>query len=364
MQGVVLAAGTGTRIMPLTETIPKALLPIANRPILEYVLDSLERAGLKEIVVVTGHLGRKLEEFLKVSLDHGDADVRPVNAIDYGRGPIFSLLAAENHVTDDFVLAPVDLILAPRILARLLSSRVEEDTAYIAVRDRDQGMGGTPVTYYQPPADDLGSVVAFGPSGARRDSMMKGKVAVGTSVGVTVCPRKIFDYAHAAARNGSTRVVDALNLFFSENGKGRCVKIGDEDYCFDVDTVEMALSANRYILQNSLIGDKPRGKLFPDQLALWSSDESPDSSHSIARIIGPSIIGRSCEIGVGSSLGPFVSVQDDCVIGTNVTCTNSIITGGSRINAGSTIRDAITIDHEIISTGSHRGTNPHRDGKN
>jgi glucose-1-phosphate thymidylyltransferase len=69
VKAIVLAAGLGRRLQPLTLTRPKPLLSVAGRPILAHVLDALARAGVRDIVVVVGHLGEQIAAYL---------DARPV----------------------------------------------------------------------------------------------------------------------------------------------------------------------------------------------------------------------------------------------------------------------------------------------
>ena len=63
MKTIILAAGKSPRLLPLTEHIPQALLKVGQRTILEIQIENLKQAGLKDIVVVTGYLSEKLEEF-------------------------------------------------------------------------------------------------------------------------------------------------------------------------------------------------------------------------------------------------------------------------------------------------------------
>lgn len=63
-QAFILAAGYGTRLRPLTELIPKPLLPLANRPLLELHLESLARLGMKRVGINVHHLAGRMEEFL------------------------------------------------------------------------------------------------------------------------------------------------------------------------------------------------------------------------------------------------------------------------------------------------------------
>jgi len=63
MQAVILAAGEGTRMRPLTYTRPKVMLPIANKPILEHLISELSKAGVKDIVLVVGYKEEKIREY-------------------------------------------------------------------------------------------------------------------------------------------------------------------------------------------------------------------------------------------------------------------------------------------------------------
>ncbi|MHB8066716.1 MAG: sugar phosphate nucleotidyltransferase [Desulfobaccales bacterium] len=64
MKAAVLAAGLGTRLRPLTEMVPKVLLPILNRPLLGVVLEQVEAAGFLQVAVNTHHLGEQVQQFL------------------------------------------------------------------------------------------------------------------------------------------------------------------------------------------------------------------------------------------------------------------------------------------------------------
>ena len=64
MKAVILAAGVGSRLRPQTDELPKSLLKIAGKEILSYQIDSLLEAGIKDLVVVVGHHGKKIKAFL------------------------------------------------------------------------------------------------------------------------------------------------------------------------------------------------------------------------------------------------------------------------------------------------------------
>ncbi len=101
MQGVVLAAGEGTRLRPLTEDKPKGLVEVAGRPLLTHCFDRLVDLDVEEIVVVIGYRGDQI-------VDHYGDSYRGVPVV-YARqesreGLAHALLAAEPHVDGEFVL--------------------------------------------------------------------------------------------------------------------------------------------------------------------------------------------------------------------------------------------------------------------
>jgi len=71
MKGVILAAGKGTRLYPVTHHIPKPLLPLANRPTIYYAFDRLKEMGVTEICVVVGEMERQMRDFLGDGSDQG-----------------------------------------------------------------------------------------------------------------------------------------------------------------------------------------------------------------------------------------------------------------------------------------------------
>lgn len=64
-QAVILAGGQGTRLRPLTLTTPKPLIKIHGKPFLEYIIENLKDNGIKEVIILTGYLGNKIENYFK-----------------------------------------------------------------------------------------------------------------------------------------------------------------------------------------------------------------------------------------------------------------------------------------------------------
>jgi mannose-1-phosphate guanylyltransferase len=62
-QAVIFCGGLGSRLRPLTETIPKPMVPIMDKPFLEYLLVQLEEQGINRFVLLTGYLGKMIQEY-------------------------------------------------------------------------------------------------------------------------------------------------------------------------------------------------------------------------------------------------------------------------------------------------------------
>lgn len=65
VQGVIMAGGFGTRLRPLTENIPKPMLPVGDRPLLQYTIEQLRKAGIKNINITTHYMPEKIEEYFE-----------------------------------------------------------------------------------------------------------------------------------------------------------------------------------------------------------------------------------------------------------------------------------------------------------
>lgn len=70
-KAVLLAGGLGTRLRPLTDNVPKCLVPIAGRPLLDYWFDALDKAGIRDVLVNTHHLRSQVTEFIQLKNKQG-----------------------------------------------------------------------------------------------------------------------------------------------------------------------------------------------------------------------------------------------------------------------------------------------------
>ncbi len=121
MKAIILAAGTGTRLLPLTEKIPKCLIEIYDKTILEKIIDSCLHVGINDFTVVTGHGKKFVTERLSRSLYRNASYniVENTNYKDTNTG--VSLSIALKNIDDTVVIVNGDLIFDEKILNLLIN---------------------------------------------------------------------------------------------------------------------------------------------------------------------------------------------------------------------------------------------------
>ena len=113
MRAIVLAAGQGIRLLPLTADRPKCMVPLAGRPLLHHLLDSLRAAGIEDIVVVAGYRAERLDApGCRIVLNPAYADTNMVG----------TLFAASECMDDgaDLLVSYADTVFEPRVIRAVL----------------------------------------------------------------------------------------------------------------------------------------------------------------------------------------------------------------------------------------------------
>ncbi len=122
MKAIILAAGVGRRLSPVTDGLPKSLLPVGGRSLLERMLDAVEAVGLKEAVVVVGHCHEQIRS--RIGRQFGTLPIRYVENPDYTKGSLLSLWCVREALQDDALIMDADVLFARELLSRLVDSPV------------------------------------------------------------------------------------------------------------------------------------------------------------------------------------------------------------------------------------------------
>lgn len=127
MKGVILAAGVGTRLAPLTLTYPKPLLAVTGRLLLDYTIEAFVQADLRDLVLVIGYKGEMIRKYVEDGSRYG-AKVKYALNPDYRLGNASSVYAAKEVIEEEpFILAMADHMISPQILNMLLATQFEHN---------------------------------------------------------------------------------------------------------------------------------------------------------------------------------------------------------------------------------------------
>ncbi len=116
MKAVMLAAGSGTRLLPHTQDRPKCLVKLFGKPLLEHQLEALGNAGVEDFVIVTGYRSEQLQSY--PGRKYYNADFLTTNMV-------HSLFCAESEFDDDLLLAYTDIVYHPSLIQTLIRSTEE-----------------------------------------------------------------------------------------------------------------------------------------------------------------------------------------------------------------------------------------------
>lgn len=313
---VVLAAGEGTRLRPLTRNRPKPMLPAANRPVLEHVLDALVDAGLDRIVLVVGYRRERVQEYFGAT--YRDIPIEYVKQ-DKQLGSGHALLQAHSAVKNACIVVNGDHIVAETAVEQVVETFQSDDaSAAMAVIERADASKYGAVTL----ADrDVAEIIEKPETDDYRL----------INAGIYAFENSIFDAIQETSRDsGELRLTDTLTEII-ESDRVRGVPIEgiwvDATYPWDILDVAGA------VLERGIIPEPER------ESGTWLADSA--HVHETATLRAPVVVGEDCEVGPNAVVGPNVALGRNCTIGSNATVERTVADADSRIGHGSTIIDAV-----------------------
>ena len=222
MKCLILAAGYGSRLRELGDSKP--LVPVGGLPLIEHVLCGAAEAGIRDFVVVTGHLSDRLEPFLAAAASRLGLSIEAVRLTDWDRPNGFSVIAGAERAGDDYLLLMSDHLFDPAILRRLVAAPRPEGVRLVVDRNT-----GSPLT----DLDDA-TRVDVGPDGAIRriGKQIAGFNAVDTGI-FRATPALPAAIAEAAAAGRSGSLSDGVQRL-ADQGRAATMDVG-HGWWIDVD---------------------------------------------------------------------------------------------------------------------------------
>ena len=131
MKAIILTAGEGTRMRPLTVTKPKTMLQVGGKPILQYNVESLRDAGINEITMVVGYREEVIKDHFKDGSDHG-VNINYVTQ-EERLGTAHAIGSTKNLVDGKFIILNGDIIVDPELIEDLIQKYTSENARSILV---------------------------------------------------------------------------------------------------------------------------------------------------------------------------------------------------------------------------------------
>lgn len=312
---------------PLTNELPKALVNIAGRTLLEWAVERYNQSGINDIVIAVGWKGSMIEAFVLKS----NIRASVVHVSDYEIGPLQTVLTAIETFDGDFLLSPVDAMIEPASMVGI--------QAYHSEVGDHEGMTlavGTDI--------ESGTLVEFSEDGllTRIGGVSSSSKNVARSAMLFIANTSIRELCRSALDEGKDRVVQLLEQLIKDNNPVRCYHISYP--WFDLDTLSDLLTANQHFLQRG--GFRETKSVFVpfgdsvevgDSLTLKSNITLGKGTH----LQGPVLIASDCMIGENSRLGPNVTIDSNTTLSESCEITDAVIFGKSKISSRSRVHRSI-----------------------
>ncbi len=316
MKGFILAAGFGTRLRPITHTVPKPLVPLLNRPLIGWAVESYLAEGVRDLIVNLHHLPDPLEDYLRDTYgDKADFFFSREEAEILGTGGGIRRVRAQLENEAEFFLVNGDTVQFPRWAELRHARQQQQALAALTLRHAPPDDKFTPVYF------DKGLITGFG-TGRGEALMFAGSHVISTRI-----------FEHLPDRDFSGIVE---HVYMPRLDSQKLAAIVDDGLWFDIGTPQRYLSASRALLDATIRGElKPAPESHMEGNSLVHDSASGSGTHST--------------IGAGSEVEGNVRdsiLWDNCRIGRGVTVERCIVTSGTHLRTGD-YRNAIVMPDSV-----------------
>jgi UDP-N-acetylglucosamine diphosphorylase/glucosamine-1-phosphate N-acetyltransferase len=341
LKAVVLAAGKGVRLWPLTENRSKHMIPVAGKPIVEHVISAIRSAGIRSIVLVT----RYRNELIKKHIGNGSKLGVTVDYVDQPdmSGTANAISMVQDQVgSNNFLVAYGDLVVTPRAINRVVDTyrkRGGKPTIGLVPVSRPESYGMAQVS------GDLLTEIIEKPSQSQTPSSL-------ANTGIYVLNPTIFDHVQTTLRSGrgEFEITDTISSLAKTGTPVAWARIDPSDWQ-DIGKPWDVLAANARLLARSkrrIAGRIEQGAKVTGQVTIEKG----------ALVRAGTVIEGPARIGEGTLIGPLAHIRaGTCVgkrsaIGAFCEVKNSIIMDHTKIPHLSYVGDSIIGEHCNIAAGT------------
>ncbi|MEW6143293.1 MAG: bifunctional sugar-1-phosphate nucleotidylyltransferase/acetyltransferase [Chloroflexota bacterium] len=320
MKAVILAAGEGKRMRPLTTTCPKVMLPIANQPIIEHLLIELKRAGITEFIFIVGYRADSVRSYFSngkrwgVSIEYCTQQEQA--------GTSHAVRLVREKVYSRFLLVNGDVVLKASDLKRLIEKKIPALSLFEVGDTTGLGVVETDGAY----VERIHEKTASPPTHL-------------ANAGAYLLTHDIFGAIERVPQSprGEYELPDAIQMLIDQGTRVEYVCI---NWWLNLTHPWDLLTANEELLPGAKTAHRgiiEPGTVVKGKVAIGKGTIVRSGSY----ITGPVIIGENCDIGPNCSIRPATSIGNRCHIGASVEVKNSIIMDGSKIPHLSYVGDSV-----------------------
>jgi len=317
MKCVILAAGEGKRMHPLTFTRPKVMLPIANRPLIELNLLNAIDAGLKDFIFIISYKSEMVRKYF----GNGEKWNVKIDYINQGKplGTGHAIGIVEKFV-DDFIVLCGDTIFGKDDINKIIQNKtsmglveVENPQEYGIVETSENKV----IKIYE-----------------KMDSPFSNTI----NAGIYHFNNKIFDYIKKTEKSsrGEYEITDSINMLVNEENFNIIMLNNWRDVVYPWHL----LDANKEVLSQI---DKNLEGLIDQNVTIKGNAMVGKNSKILSNsyIEGPVVIGENCKIGPNCYIRPYTSIGNNCHIGNACEVKNSIIMDSSNVPHQNYVGDSV-----------------------
>jgi len=317
---VILAAGEGTRLRPLTYMRPKVLIPVANRAFLGRQLDLLREVGIERVILVTGYKRDVLAAWLGESGDIGLEVETVVQRRARGTGDAIG--TARKAVHGPFLVMNGDVLVDKESLSEMVRSSHTSVAAKHVPNPADFGVFVV----------RNGSVMAVAEKAEKPPSDL-------ANVGVYIFEPDIFSEIERTQPNPKRNEIEITDTLQS------MIEAGSDVKCYMVEEWHELGKPWDVLNLNELFLDRVDGPGPVGKGVVVGKNTSIDPR---ARIRGPAIIGSGCEIEGEAWIGPYSSIGSCCML-------SGARIEGSVVMEGCTLEKGAFVGHSVLAPGCRVG---------
>jgi len=342
MKAVILAAGEGTRLKPITSSISKSMIPLAGKPLLEHNILGLKNAGIYEILIIVGYKKELIKGYFKDGQEFG-VNIEYITQEEY-RGTAHATGYAKDFVRNDtFLMMYGDIIVEQNIFTEIIknfeNSKADGLISLLKV-DNPQNYGIITLD-----SENYVKEIIEKPS----LDMNVGNLA---NAGIYIFPSLIFDAIDKTklSKRNEYELTDSFEILIHNFNKNMFGYIMKDIYWNDIGLPWQLLEVNEYILsklKHNIEGTVEDNVIIKGDVYIGEGTIVKSGSY----LRGPCYIGQKCTIGPNAFIRSSSSIQDNCHIGMSE-IKNSIIFSNTNIPHFNYIGDSIICDNVNLGAGT------------